>query len=72
MDDFFASFGLIGIVVALVVLVLYIWSIVWAYKDAQHRGKPGWLVACLVALLAWPLGLVVWLLFRPTITEPST
>ena len=41
MDDFFASFGLIGIVVALVVLVLYIWSIVWAYYDANRRGKTG-------------------------------
>ena len=66
MEDFFAAFGLIGIVVGIVLLVLYIWSIVWAYRDANDRGKPGWLVALLVALLSWPVGLVVWLLFRPT------
>lgn len=66
MDDFFAAFGLIGIVLGIVLLALYIWSIVWAYRDANNRGKPGWLVALLVALLSWPVGLVVWLLFRPT------
>ncbi|NEM99159.1 hypothetical protein [Pontibacter burrus] len=66
MEDFFAAFGLIGIVLGIVLLALYIWSIVWAYRDANNRGKPGWLVALLVALLSWPVGLVVWLLFRPT------
>ena len=63
--SFFFGLGIIGIVLALVVLVLYIWSIIWAYNDAERRGKPGWLVAILVALLSWPLGLLLWLLFRP-------
>ncbi|WP_255481122.1 hypothetical protein [Pontibacter sp. Tf4] len=70
-DDFWAGFGIIGIIVGLVLLVLYIWSVVWAYKDANRRGKPGWLVAVLVALLSWPLGLVLWLLFRPNTTNLS-
>ncbi|WP_162425929.1 hypothetical protein [Pontibacter pudoricolor] len=70
-DDFWAGFGIIGIIIGLVLLVFYIWSVVWAYKDANRRGKPGWLVAVLVALLSWPLGLVLWLLFRPNTTTLS-
>ena len=70
-DDFWAGFGIIGIITGLVLLVFYIWSVVWAYKDANRRDKPGWLVAVLVALLSWPLGLVLWLLFRPNTTTLS-
>jgi hypothetical protein len=71
MDNFWAGFGIIGIIIGLVLLVLYCWSVVWAYKDANRRGKPGWLVAILVALMSWPLGLVLWLLFRPNTTNLS-
>jgi len=46
-------------------LCVYIWSIVWAYHDAQARGKSGCLVVLLVFLLSWPVGLIVWLVFRP-------
>jgi hypothetical protein len=62
------GFGLFWLFIALLVLVAYVGSIIWAYRDAERRGKPGWLVALLVALLSWPLSLVVWLLFRPGIT----
>lgn len=58
--------GLIGLVIALVILVLYIWSIFWSYKDAERRRRPGLLVALLVALAAWPLGLIIWLIIRPS------
>ena len=51
--------------VVLLSFVPYVWSIVWAYRDAERRGKEGVWVAVLVALLAWPLGLIVWLLVRP-------
>ncbi|WP_299826538.1 hypothetical protein [uncultured Pontibacter sp.] len=65
MEDFVIGMGIFGLILGLVILVLYIWSIFWAYKDAEKRGKPGWLVAIVVAFLAWPLGLLVWLLVRP-------
>lgn len=65
MEDFAVGMGIFGLIFALVILVIYIWSIIWAYQDAEKRGKPGWLVAIIVALLAWPLGLLVWLLVRP-------
>ena len=55
---------------ALGILAVYIGSIVWAYNDAESRGKAGCLVAILVAFLTWPLGLVAWLVFRPN--EPET
>lgn len=37
----------------------------WAYQDAQRRGKPGWIVSLLVLFGGFPLGLLLWLLFRP-------
>jgi len=51
------------------ILVLYLWSGVWVYRDAERRGKPAWLVTLLVLLLSWPLSLAVWVVLRP---EPPT
>jgi hypothetical protein len=44
---------------------IYIYSIIWAYGDAENRGKSGCLVALLVLLVTWPVGLIIWLLIRP-------
>lgn len=52
------------ILVALCFCALYLASAVWAYRDAEQRGKSGVLVL-LVTLVAWPLGLIGWLLVRP-------
>ena len=51
--------------IAVIILLLYIYSISWAYNDAESQGKSGCLVALLVALFNWPLGLLLWLIFRP-------
>ena len=51
-------------------LVIYIGSIVWAYNDAEKRGKSGLLVALLVLLATWPVGLIIWLVIRPTEKNP--
>jgi hypothetical protein len=48
---------------SLAVLIAIVWSIFWAYKDANRHGKPGWLVA-LVVFLTWPIGLLIWLIIR--------
>lgn len=66
MEDFAVGLSIFGMIVGLIILLIYFWSIIWAYRDAEKRGKPGWLVAVIVALLAWPLGLLVWLLVRPS------
>jgi hypothetical protein len=55
----------LALLVGIVILPFYVWSIVWAVRDAAGRGKSGLLVAILVAFLNWPLGLVIWLLIRP-------
>lgn len=68
MEEFFLGLGIVGIVLSLVLFALYIWSIIWAYRDAERRGKPGWLVAIVVAFLAWPIGLLLWLIVRPNDT----
>lgn len=66
MEESLLGLGIVGIILALVVFIIYIWSIFWAYKDAERRGKPGWLVAIVVAFLAWPIGLILWLVVRPS------
>lgn len=62
-----AMYGLgfpeIGLLVLLMVPV--IWSVIWAYGDAERRGKSGCLVALMVFLVTWPAGLIIWLVFRP-------
>lgn len=49
----------------LTLIVLYFWSIFWSFKDATIRGKNGFAVATLVALFAWPFGLLFWTIIRP-------
>ena len=49
----------------LFILVLYIWSLVWVYSDAKKRGKPAGLVTLVVALLKWPISILLWLIIRP-------
>ncbi len=51
--------------VGLLIFCLYLYSVFWAYSDAVARGKPGCLVALLVFFLTWPLGLILWIIFRP-------
>jgi hypothetical protein len=57
--------AIIGLCFSLPLLAVFVYSIVWAYNDAEKRGKSGCLVALLVFLLTWPVGLIIWLLIRP-------
>lgn len=50
--------------------VIYLWSIGWAYRDAQARGKPPFFVALLVMFGGWPLGLIIWIALRPERRRP--
>jgi hypothetical protein len=63
------GFGVIAMlvlgVISITIFALYVYSIIWSYGDAEQRGKSGCLVALLVALLSWPLGLLVWVVLRP-------
>ncbi len=63
MNEFVFIFLLIPFI--LIILGLLIWSLIWVYRDAELRGKQGWLVVLLVLFLDWPISLVVWLVFRP-------
>jgi hypothetical protein len=63
-----SGMGIVAIIIAiifiLIALAIYIASLVWVYRDANRRGKSGILVALLVALISWPIGLLVWVLVR--------
>jgi hypothetical protein len=66
MNEFAGSLMILpAAIIGLGVLALYVFSIMWAFSDAEDRGKSGCLVAILVAFLSWPIGLVAWLIFRP-------
>ncbi|HAY37630.1 MAG TPA: hypothetical protein DCY57_11795 [Bacteroidetes bacterium] len=60
--------GSLGIVEMVVLLLLgpivYIGSLIWIYRDAERRGSHGMLTTLLVAVAAWPLGLIVWPFIR--------
>ncbi|MBX0331838.1 hypothetical protein K3G39_01160 [Pontibacter sp. HSC-14F20] len=64
-SSFFTGLGLIGILTGMVLLVFVVWSVIWAFHDARRRGKSPWLVALMVLLMVWPVGLVLWLMLRP-------
>jgi hypothetical protein len=57
--------GVISLCLGLPFLAIFLYSVFWAYNDAEKRGKSGCLVALLVFLLTWPVGLIIWLLIRP-------
>ena len=55
----------IALLIVLAILSVPLITSIWAYGDAQRRGKSGCLVAILVLFLSWPLGLILWIVFRP-------
>ena len=67
--EVFFGLGILGLILGLIGFIVYIWSIFWAYKDAERRRRSGILIALLVAFVAWPLGLIIWLLIRPSVFE---
>ncbi|MEO6846325.1 MAG: hypothetical protein ABI443_03135 [Chthoniobacterales bacterium] len=48
-----------------IVVIFYFTSLYWAYDDARKRGRNSIKVLLLVAILAWPLSIIVWLFMRP-------
>ena len=50
------------------VLYLLVRSLIWAYRDAEARGKPGWMVALLLLLCKWPISLLFWVVLRPPVS----
>lgn len=53
------------ILVATLAMLVDAGSLVWVYRDAERWGRSGPLVALLVAVAVWPLGLLVSWMIRP-------
>lgn len=53
------------IMLSLSVPAAWVLSMMWAANDARRRGSNSYLVAFLVAVVAWPLSLWVWTMVRP-------
>ncbi len=58
-------FLLILLLLFLLFLGLFIWSLIWLYKDAENRGKSGCLVIFLVLMCSWPVSILLWIVSRP-------
>ena len=65
LEAIMTSIGIFGILLILFVpFIIWIWSLFWAYGDAETRGRSG----CLLVVLCfffWPWVLLIWLLMRP-------
>jgi hypothetical protein len=65
MDEiFFGNIVMIGgICFAMLMMLLFILSLVWVYRDSEQRGKTGclWL---LIVFFTWPFGLIAYFLLR--------
>ena len=61
----FGGVGLFFVFLFLLVpFIIWLWSLFWAYGDAEARGRSG----CLLVILCfffWPWVLLIWLLLRP-------
>lgn len=59
-------------IVALIPFILGLLLGIWVYKDAEKRGKSGVLWLLIVWFVAFPIGLIIWLVVRPPIGgEPA-
>ena len=69
--DAYGPYLMAGLVLAVMCgfVFLVVKSAIWAYHDAEDRGKPGWAVALLVVLCKWPISLLLWLVVRPPLTH---
>ena len=60
----------LGILVVFFLLILLVIMMRFLAADARKRGKPPLLVV-LLAFVSFPLGLLLWLVFRPEPLEPA-
>ena len=56
--------------VAMIILVPM--NAIWAYRDARTRGYSGLLITLFVVLVPFPLGVFLWLIFRPKLPDQLT
>lgn len=57
--------SLFGLTFGLAATAVYVATLVWVYRDAEARDTNPVLVTILVAIVSWPLGLIVWAVVRP-------
>jgi uncharacterized membrane protein len=57
--------GIFVLILLALFVGVFIWSLFWAYQDAEERGKSGCLVVLLILLVGWPISLLLWVVFRP-------
>ena len=61
---------IVDLVLLLCILAALFATVRICAKDAVRRGKSPWLVTLMV-IVFFPLGLLVWLVFRPKVLKPA-
>ena len=51
-------------------IVIFLATLVWAWQDAQRRGKNGFVVVLFLLLTGWPLSFIWWFFLRPPFRAP--
>ena len=64
-----SAFMIIGL---LVLAGIYIGSLAWLFRDANQRNRNGAALVVVVALFAYPVGLLIWYLARPSLSPEKT
>ena len=54
----------------LLLALVYLGSLWWVHQDAQERVDRPVLLTLVIGLVSWPLGLLLWVLFRPEEDDP--
>jgi uncharacterized membrane protein YhaH (DUF805 family) len=63
---FFTSGPLVfSVPVFIAYIALFIFSLVWVYRDANDRGKSGLVALLLILLTGWPFSFIWWFWLRP-------
>ena len=63
-------FAPLELVAPLLFVLTYLGSLCWVHRDAQERVERPVLLTLVIGLVSWPLGLLLWVLFRPEEEDP--
>jgi RsiW-degrading membrane proteinase PrsW (M82 family) len=56
--------GFFTLLLLLLFVVIFTWSLIWVYEYAERLGKSGCLVVLIVLFFGWPISLLLWIVFR--------
>lgn len=62
---------ILRMVFAVLLVLVWAYSVIWCAADARARHRSGWVVGILVAIF-WPWAWLMWFAFRPDLPAEET